>query len=80
MSTTFTMTRRSILAGAAFAGAVAPFVAASAVQANEEIIEAKAAPVDLAGLERVKVELVKPPFVHAHSQKAEGGPKVYEFT
>lgn len=82
MSTEFRMTRRSILAGAAFAGAVAPFVAASAAtaEAEAEFIDVKAAPADITGLERVKLELVKPPFVHAHSQKAEGGPKINEVT
>jgi len=79
MSNKFEMTRRSILAGAAFAGAVAPFVATSAASASEEVVQINATP-DLASLERVKLELVKPPFVHAHSQKAEGGPKIYEVT
>src|SRR5690606_36732634 len=31
-------------------------------------------------LPRVKVDLVRPPFVHAHDQIAVGGPKVVEFT
>ncbi|TKR56488.1 nitrite reductase, copper-containing [Allopusillimonas ginsengisoli] len=31
-------------------------------------------------LEHVKVDLVAPPFVHAHEQKATTGPKVVEFT
>jgi nitrite reductase (NO-forming) len=80
MSNQIQMTRRSILAGAAFAGAMAPLVAASVASANEEIVEAKATPVDISTLERVKLDLVKPPFVHAHTQKAEGGPKIYEVT
>jgi nitrite reductase (NO-forming) len=80
MSNQIQMTRRSILAGAAFAGAIAPLVTASVASANEEIVEAKATPVDISTLERVKLELVKPPFVHAHTQKAEGGPKIYEVT
>jgi nitrite reductase (NO-forming) len=80
MSTEFKMTRRSILAGAAFAGAVAPFVAASAATTEAEFVDVKATPADITGLERVKLELVKPPFVHAHSQKAEGGPKINEVT
>jgi nitrite reductase (NO-forming) len=80
MSNQIQMTRRSILAGAAFAGAIAPLVTASVASANEEILEANATPVDISTLERVKLELVKPPFVHAHTQKAEGGPKIYEVT
>lgn len=80
MSNQIQMTRRSILAGAAFAGAMAPLVAASVASANEELVAVKATPVDISTLERVKLELVKPPFVHAHTQKAEGGPKIYEVT
>jgi len=80
MSKQMQMTRRSILAGAAFAGAMAPLVAASVASASEEIVAAKATPVDITTLERVKLELVKPPFVHAHTQKAKGGPKIYEVT
>ncbi|MBP2445064.1 copper-containing nitrite reductase [Rhizobium leguminosarum] len=38
------------------------------------------APVDISKLQREKVELVKPPFVHAHTEKAEGDPKIKEFT
>jgi nitrite reductase (NO-forming) len=76
----FDMTRRSILAGAAFAGAFAPLVATSAASAGEEVVAVKATPTDLTGLERIKLDLVKPPFVHAHTQKAVGGPKIYEVT
>ncbi|MBB5539512.1 copper-containing nitrite reductase [Rhizobium giardinii] len=72
------MTRRSILAGAAFASAVAPLVTANFAQAEEP--PAKMKPADLSTLPRRKVELIKPPFVHEHTQKAEGGPKVVEFT
>jgi nitrite reductase (NO-forming) len=35
-------------------------------------------PSKAAGLPRVKQELVKPPFLPKHSQKAEGGPKIVE--
>ena len=72
------MTRRSILAGAAFAGAMAPFMPARFAQAEEA--PAVMNPTDLSALPRTKVELVRPPFVHAHTQKAVGGPKVVEFT
>ncbi len=80
MSITFPVTRRSILAGAAFAGALAPLVAASAANASAEAVNVKAAPADLANLNRVKLELVNPPFVHPHSQTAEGDPRIYEVT
>src|SRR5690606_25607395 len=40
----------------------------------------KARAAEISALPREKVELVGPPFVHAHSQVAEGGPKVIEFT
>jgi nitrite reductase (NO-forming) len=79
MSNEFEITRRSILAGAAFAGAMAPLVAATVAHASEEPVT-KPLPADLSNLERVKIELVKPPFVHAHSQKAEGAPKIHEVT
>ena len=80
MSNQFQLTRRSMLAGAAFAGAMAPIVAASVAQAEEEFIPVNMKPADLSALPRQKVELVRPPFVHEHSQKAEGGPRVVEFT
>lgn len=80
MSNQFQLTRRSMLAGAAFAGAMAPIVAASVAHADEEAMPVKMTPADLATLPRQKVELVKPPFVHEHTQKAEGGPKIVEFT
>ena len=71
------MTRRTMMAGAAIAGALAPVVSGKPAQAREA---ASDTPADIASLPRVKVELVKPPFVHAHTQKAEGGPKIVEFT
>ncbi|MCF3641713.1 copper-containing nitrite reductase [Rhizobium sp. TRM95111] len=82
MTEQFQMTRRTILGGAALAGVLTPIIAASVAHAEGGDIQtnASAAAADVAKLERVKVELAKPPFVHPHSQKAEGGPKVYEFT
>ncbi len=74
------MTRRSMLAGAAFAGAMTPIITATFAQAAEEAPAVEMKPADLSALEHVKVELVKPPFVHEHTQKAVGGPKVVEFT
>ncbi len=40
--------------------------------------QAEAAPVDLSGYERVKQELVAPPFAPAHEQVATGAPKIVE--
>ena len=82
MTETFHITRRNILAGAAFAGAIAPVIMPSTASAAEEK-KAAAKPLtnaEIGVLPRVKVDLVKPPFVHAHTQKAEGGPKIVEFT
>lgn len=82
MTNGFNLTRRTMLAGAAFAGALAPIVATTVARAEGGDIKTNAAAVaaDLAKLERVKVELARPPFVHAHTQKAEGAPKIVEFT
>ncbi|ANK88095.1 MULTISPECIES: copper-containing nitrite reductase [unclassified Rhizobium] len=86
MTNTLQMTRRTMLTGAAVAGALTPIVVSSTVQANEEVAAAdalktaKQTKVDLAKLPREKVALVKPPFVHTHQQKADGGPKIKEFT
>lgn len=73
------MTRRTILAGAAFAGALAPLVQATQAQAAGAAGNAPVA-VDISTLPRVKVDLVAPPFVHAHDQVAKGGPQIVEFT
>lgn len=78
MSETLKLTRRSMLTGAALASAVAPVIAAATASAATPA--KAAAKVDISTLPREKVELATPPFVHAHSQKAEGGPKVKEFT
>lgn len=84
MTNTLQMTRRTMLTGAAVAGALTPILVASApAHADEHAApDAKksAKKVDLSKLPREKVDLVKPPFVHAHDQKAKGGPKIKEFT
>ena len=82
MTEQFQMTRRTILGGAAFAGVLTPLIAATMARAEGGDIQTDpaAAAANVANLERVKVELMKPPFVHAHSQKADGGPKIHEFT
>lgn len=70
------LTRRSILAGAAAAGA---FVQAAAAPAQAQAVMTKATAADIAKLPRVKPKLVDPPFVQMHEQIATGGPKVVEF-
>lgn len=72
------LSRRAILVGAATIGATAQL--ATMLAATAEEVTAAAAAVDIASRERVKVELVTPPFVHAHDQVAKGAPKIVEFT
>ena len=74
-----TLSRRALLAGAAAIGATAQLTTMLVANA-QEAAAAVAAPADLATLERVKVDLVAPPFVHAHEQVATGGPRIVEFT
>lgn len=74
--TALPLSRRTILAGAAIAGAMTQ-ARGLAAQTRDVLTPATAADVD--SLPRVKVELVDPPFVHAHEQVATGGPKVVEF-
>lgn len=85
--------RGTALAGAAaFVGGIAtpaaarrgPFarvrpVSPMVVQAQADAI-AKAVPMDVAGLERVRQELVAPPFAPVHEQVASGPPKIVEIT
>ncbi|MEQ1900247.1 MAG: copper-containing nitrite reductase [Devosia sp.] len=73
------VSRRSLLAGAAFAGVLGSVIATAPSHAQETAPATGPAP-DLSTLPRQKVELVAPPFVHAHDQIAKGGPKVVEFT
>lgn len=72
------MARRPKLTGGAVGVALMLLVGATSLHAQQGT--AKGKPEDITALERVKVELVKPPFVHAHTQKAVGGPKIVEFT
>ncbi|WP_347140624.1 copper-containing nitrite reductase [Paracoccus sp. SSK6] len=78
--TAFSVSRRTILAGAAIAGALTQVrpAAAEATDAARAVLTPAAAP-DVASLPRVKVKLVDPPFVHGHEPVATGGPKVVEF-
>ncbi|MDI6837353.1 MAG: copper-containing nitrite reductase, partial [Rhizobiaceae bacterium] len=79
MTDQFQLSRRAVLAGAALTGAVGTLIANGTVaHANQPA--AKLSATEIAALPRVKAELVAPPFVHAHTQKAEGGPKIVEFT
>ena len=85
MTNNMQMTRRTMLTGAAVAGALTPIiVATNAAKADDahsmEKLKARKSEVDVSKLPREKVELVKPPFVHAHDQIAKGGPKIKEFT
>ena len=72
------VSRRTLLAGAAFAGVIGS-VLVNLPATAEEAVAVGPAP-DLGSLPRVKVDLVAPPFVHDHEQVATGGPKVVEFT
>ena len=73
-----------MLTGAAVAGALTPILVAGTAALAEDQHAApkggKTTPVDISKLPREKVELVKPPFVHPHDQKAQDGPKIKEFT
>ena len=75
----FAVSRRALLAGAAFAGVIGSVLVTAPARAQETAPATGPAP-DLAGLPREKVTLVAPPFVHAHDQVAKGGPKIVEFT
>ncbi len=48
--------------------------------AGEQDADSSAAPADLSGYTRVKMDLVAPPFAPAHEQVATGGPKIIEIT
>ncbi len=74
--TTFPLSRRTVLAGAALAGALTQV---QRVAAETKAVLTPASAADIASLPRVKVQLVDPPFVHAHEQIATGGPKIVEF-
>lgn len=71
------MNRRTALMSAAFAAASPALLKTAAAQ--EAMDTSAAAPVDLSSLQRRKVELVAPPFVHAHEQVASSAPAIVEF-
>src|SRR5690554_4277574 len=72
------LSRRALLAGAAAIAATAQLT--TMVAAGAQDVAEAIAPVVFDTLERVKVDLVAPPFVHAHEQVATGAPKIVEFT
>ncbi|WP_027257065.1 copper-containing nitrite reductase [Leisingera aquimarina] len=71
------LTRRAALMGAA--GVAALPVLAKAAKAESTTVHEAAAPVDLSSLQRIKRQLVAPPFVHEHEQVAPGAPRIVEF-
>jgi nitrite reductase (NO-forming) len=73
--------RRHFMAGTVLlAGASALAVGATAAQAEGGAAPVAAAPPPpLSDLQRVKVELVAPPFVHPHEQVAKAPPRIVEF-
>lgn len=73
------LSRRALLAGAAFAGVLGTVLANAPAQAEDAGVTTGPVP-DLSALPRERIELVPPPFVHAHEQVARGGPRVVEFT
>nr|Q60214.1 RecName: Full=Copper-containing nitrite reductase; AltName: Full=Cu-NIR; Flags: Precursor [Rhizobium sullae]AAB05880.1 copper containing nitrite reductase [Rhizobium sullae] len=79
MTNTLQMTRRTMLTGAAVAGALTPILTSGGGNASPTPVR-KLSATEIAALPRRKLDLVKPPFVHVHTQKAEGGPKVVEVT
>ncbi|MFT5650395.1 MAG: nitrite reductase (NO-forming), partial [Yoonia sp.] len=84
--------RGSVLAGAAAVTGGATFAGqrrtpmpktapmAYFTDAADQQTKAEAAPADLSGYTRVKMDLVAPPFAPAHEQVATGGPKIIEIT
>lgn len=73
---TIEVSRRTLLGAAAFAGVLG--VAMTVAMAQEEEAAVTGPAPDLGDMPRVKVELVAPPFIHAHEQVATSGPKVVE--
>ena len=74
------LNRRALLQGVAGAIAATPLLHAENAHAKSLSTADNSKPWDVASLERVKVELVAPPFVHEHTQHSMGDPKVVEFT
>jgi len=75
---TVEVSRRTLIGAAAFAGLLGAVVAAVPAVAEDAGVTTGPVP-DLDHLPRIKVDLVDPPFVHAHEQVATTGPSVVEF-
>jgi nitrite reductase (NO-forming) len=73
------VSRRALLAGAALAGVVGTVLASAPAKAEDAGV-VTGPPPDLEHLPRRKVDLVDPPYVHAHEQVKTTGPEVIEFT
>lgn len=73
------VSRRALLAGAAFASVIGAAVLTALPGTAEEGGVATGPAPDLTKLPRRKVKLVDPPFVHEHEQIATVGPQVVEF-
>ena len=74
------LSRRTLLAGAVVLGVTSSMLASGkAVAGAEPAANAKGPAPDLSKLQRTRVELLTPPFVHAHDARAKGQPKVVEF-
>jgi len=80
MKETTMISRRNALKSAVFAAVAAPVILAKTARAAEQSMTPVEDTVDLSGLERRKIELVAPPFVHEHEQVAKGDPAIIEFT
>jgi nitrite reductase (NO-forming) len=73
------VSRRALLAGAAFVGVMGAAVLTILPSSAEESGVVSGPAPDLANLPRKKVKLIDPPFVHEHEQVATVGPQVVEF-
>ena len=73
------VSRRALLAGAAFVGVMGAAVLTVLPSSAEESGVVTGPAPDLANLPRKKVKLIDPPFVHEHEQVATVGSQVVEF-
>jgi nitrite reductase (NO-forming) len=73
------VSRRTLLGAAAFAGVFGAVLAAVPSQGEDAGVTTGPAP-DLSALQRQRVDLLRPPFVHPHDQVAVGAPRIVEFT
>jgi len=73
------VSRRTLLAGAVVLGVTGSLLGGAKAVAAEPAAKKPGTAPDLSGLERVQVELLAPPRVHAHEARASGKPRVVEF-